>query len=176
MNKVGLIASSLLIAAALAASASASAAYTFLVSVEGQKTGKFQGEAGLDSKVPATAFSFSVRSPHDPGSGQASGKRQYSAITFTKPWGASSPQLFSAASNNELLKSVLFEFSQVDAKGVPQVYETITLTGASISGITRRASASTGEVEDISMLFTKIEIDDLPGKTTATDTWSVGAL
>jgi type VI secretion system secreted protein Hcp len=172
MNKVGLLASSLLIAAAVAASASASAAYSFLVTVTGQKTGKFKGP--LEGKIPAVAFSYSVRSPRDPASGQATGKRQHSPIAFTKTWDATSPQFFNSIVSNENLSSVLFEFSQPDAKGVSQVYQTIKLTNASVSGFTRRAGASSGptDLEDVSLTFQKIEITHVEGGITAVDDWN----
>lgn len=174
MNKIGLIASSLLVAAAVAASASASAAYSFLVTVEGSKQGPFKGESlakGEEGKIPASAFSFSLRTPRDPGTGQATGKRQYSAVSFTKAWGASSPQFFQAGSFNEVLKSVKFEFTQLDAKGAKQVYQTMTLTNAFIGGITRRAS-SAGELEEVSVTFQKIELVDNNGLTSFADTFT----
>jgi type VI secretion system secreted protein Hcp len=173
MNKLGLIASSLLVAAALVASASASAAsaYNFLVSAEGSKTGKFKGESlakGEEDKIPAVAFSFSVRIPQS--NGQASGKRQYSAVTFTKPWGASSPQFLQAAALSEVLKSVKFEFMQTDPlKGTRTAYQTMTLSNALVSGITRRAS-SAGELEDVSITFQKIELADAAGGAFFSDT------
>ena len=180
MNKIGWVASCLLVAAGVAASAPAVAAYNFLVSVEGMKQGKFLGESlakGEEGAVPAVAFSFSVRSPRDLATGQASGKRQYSAITFTKAWGASSPQFLASATSNEVLKSVLFRFYKVNADGVRGVYETIKLTNAQVSGVTRRAAAASGsnptELEDISMTFQRIETNDLVGKTSTSDDWSL---
>jgi type VI secretion system secreted protein Hcp len=171
MNKVGLLASSFLIAAAVAASTSASAAYSFLVTATGQRTGKFNGPVG--GKIPAIAFSYSVRSPRDPASGLATGKRQHSPIAFTKPWDATSPLFFNSIVSNENLPSVLFEFTQPDAKGLSQVYQTVKLTNASVSGITRRASASSGptDLEDITLTFQKIEITHVTGGITASDDW-----
>jgi len=170
MNKVGLLASSLLIAAAIAASASASAAYSFLVTVTGQKTGKFVGPS--NGKIPALAFSYSVRSPRDPASGQATGKRQHSPVAFTKPWDATSPLFFNSIVSNENLTSVLFEFSQPDDKGVSQVYQTVKLTNASVAGLTRRASAGATDLEDITLTFQNIEITHVTGGITASDSWA----
>ena len=68
----------------------------------------------------------------------------------------------------------MFEFSQPDAKGVSQVYQTIKLTNASVSGFTRRSSASAGptDLEDVSLTFQKIEITHVDGGITAADDWS----
>lgn len=178
MNKIGLLASSLLIAATVAASTSASAAYSFLVTATGQKSGKFKGP-GEGGKIPAVAFSYSVRSPRDAASGLATGKRQHSPVTFTKPWDATSPIFFNAIATNENLTSVLFEFSQPDIKGTSTVYQTVKLTNASVSGVTRRtaaAAAGATDLEDITLTFQKIEITHVAGGITASDDWEASAL
>lgn len=40
------------------------------------------------------AVTYSVKSPRDAASGQATGKRTHKPVTFVKEWGASTPQLF----------------------------------------------------------------------------------
>ncbi len=155
MNKIGLLASSLFVAATLAVAPAASAAYYFLVTADG-----IDGESiakGEEKAIQASAFSLSMRVPVS-ASGQASGKRQYSAATFTKKFGKASPQLWQNAALSKALKSVKIEFSQT-AAGVSSVYDTVTLTNVTVTGITRRASSG-GELEDVSLSFQKIEIAD----------------
>lgn len=120
--------------------------------------------------------------PTDPATGQVSGKRQHKPLTFTKQWGAASPQIFQAAVTNEVLKSVNFEFTSVAASGVETPMFTISLTNASISGFD--GSVQLGEVggpviddrelERVQFEFQKIAITSISGGTTATDDWEVG--
>jgi len=73
----------------------------------------------------------SVRvSPRDPASGLPTGKRQHKPISFLKEWGAATPQLFQALVTNENLKTVKFEFLQVD--------KTTGKEGGHPSGLRRR--------------------------------------
>lgn len=174
MRMVRFITSSLLLTAALGLSATASA-YQFFVTIEG-KSGPIKGEStqkGHEKSIVGNAFSYSVRAPRDLASGMASGKRQHGPVTFTKEWGAASPQLFQALVTNEVLKTVLFEFMQSAPTGEQQVYQTVTLTNASLSSLTRRASGANEphELEDIGMTFQKIEIEDKIGHASASDDW-----
>src|SRR5260221_8493409 len=101
-------------------------ARVFYVTIEGSRQGRFKGESTLANakgKIEGLTFSSEVASPRDVATGQASGKRIHSPITFTKQWGAASPQLFQAAVTNEILKSVLFEFVGTDKAGKELVFE-----------------------------------------------------
>jgi type VI secretion system secreted protein Hcp len=156
----------------------------FYVTVEGTKQGKFKGES-LQSKnankLDGVRFSYGVNSPRDAASGLATGKRIHKPVTFTKEWGASSPQFFQAATTNEVLKSVLFEFNKSNANGEEYVYYTVKLTNATVSNInyTEDSLAKSGDptnglqLEEISFTFQKIEIENKDGKTIAADDWSV---
>ena len=79
-----------------------------------------------------------------------------------------------------MLKSVLFEFVQKGPDGKEQVYQTILLRNALIvryraytpEGIpSRGAQAGSDELEDVSMRFQSIEIENKLGKTSATADW-----
>jgi len=160
----------------------ANAAREFYVTIEGVQQGKFKGESlsqKQKDKIPAISFDYNVTSPRDVATGQVSGKRQHSPIKITKEWGAATPQLFQALTNNEALKSVLFEFVRPTAQGSEEVYQTIKLTNAAISSIrwyTGEAKSGTGassqnqrELEEISFTFQQIEIENKPGGTMASD-------
>src|SRR5262249_49700150 len=114
-------------------------------------------------------------SPRDPATGLPTGKRQHHAITFVKNWGAATPQVFQALVNNETLKTVLFEFSRADPTGKEFVFQTVTLTNASVSGVKEytqpNARGGTDNFDLVSLTFQKIEITNNDGKTTATDDW-----
>jgi type VI secretion system secreted protein Hcp len=160
-------------------------ANTFYVSIEGEKQGKFKGEAAFSKlatgKITGVGFFMETISPRDLATGQASGKRQHKPIRFTKEWGAASPQLYEALANNEVLKSVLFEFVRTDSKGSEEVHYTIKLTNASVSRVASffDLTSKTGtrfdghELEQIELVFETIEIEDKAGGTTATDDWTV---
>jgi type VI secretion system secreted protein Hcp len=160
-------------------------ANAFYVSIEGEKQGKFKGEAAFSKfgagKITGVAFFMETLSPRDLATGQASGKRQHKPIRFTKEWGAASPQLYQALVTNEVLKSVLFEFVRTDSKGAEEVHYTIKLTNASIARVasifdltSRTGSRFDGhELEQIDLTFESIELEDKVGKTTANDDWVV---
>ena len=157
-------------------------ALEFHVTVTGTKQGKFKGESPKDKhkeKFTGLGFEYSVASPRDLASGQASGKRQHTPIKVVKEWGASSPQFFQACTTNEVLPEVNFEFSKTDANGEETVFYTIKLTNASVSKITQFTShpeahqdpMPTRYLESLEFTFQKIEIDSKTGKTAAVDDW-----
>ena len=154
-------------------------AYEFYVTIEGTKQGRLAGEskrAVHKGKLPGIGFSYEVKSPRDTASGQASGKRQHGAVTFTKEWGAASPQLFSALVSNEVIKSALFEFVRTNEIGVEHVFHTIKLTNASVTAIHQYIAAQedidldNAELEDVALTFRGIEMTNVDAKTTASDT------
>jgi type VI secretion system secreted protein Hcp len=161
------------------------------ISIKGKKQGQFKGEGIQDKRkdkwMPVLAFGYAVQSPRDAATGQARGKRQHKPIVITKEWGAATPQLFQALTTNETLDSVEIEFEKVNANGEEYVYHTIKLTNASIfeirqytreyqlqAGQTSKhpGGIDTGELEDVSFTFQKIEMENKDGKTTSADDWS----
>lgn len=163
-------------------------AYEFYVTIEGTKQGKFKGESIRDAhkaKLGGLTYNHEITSPRDVATGQASGKRQHGPITFTKEWGPSTPQIFSALTKNEVLKSVLFEFIQTTAEGAEIVYHTVKLTNATVSKVRyitgkdesassakTTATYDTHELEEVSLTYQKIEIENKIGKTMADDDWT----
>jgi type VI secretion system secreted protein Hcp len=172
--------------------AQAKAAYEFYVYIEGTKQGRFKGDAIFTAKGPqdkvrqeritGVRFQYSVLSPRDVATGQASGRRTHQPIVITKPWGISSPQIFQACVTNEVLKSVLIEFWRTNPNGEGYLYQTIRLTNSTVASIRQYANvANPGEpayplgLEDISFTFQKIEIFNKDGNTQAMDEWSMTA-
>ena len=154
-----------------------SMAYEFYVTIEGAKQGKFKGDGRSKAhkdQITGLAFDYEVISSRDPASGQATGKRQHKPVTITKRWGAATPQLFQALITNEVLTSVRIEFVKTSSAGKEYVYHKIKLTDATISDIHQHAAAETRELEEVSFTFRKIEIENVDGRTAATDDWSSG--
>ncbi len=162
----------------------------FGVSIEGMKQGKFKGEGfepKFKDKIVGIAFGYEVQSPIDNASGQATGKRQHHPVWFVKEWGAASPQIFQALVTNEVLKSVIFEFYKKTVKGAEEIYFTIKLTNASISGLRllkgndgstcqmpgASLAGSSKELDLVTLTFQRIDIESKTGKTTASDSWRI---
>lgn len=155
-------------------------AYEFYVTVEGAKQGKFAGETTREAhqgKLAGIAFHYGVESPRDAASGMASGRRTHHPVVLTKEWGASTPQFVTALCTNEALKSVLFEFVNINPNGEEYVFHTVKLTNANVSGIEQYVEEDSlpGDphepraLERISLVFQHIEIENKDGKTMAVD-------
>ncbi len=156
-------------------------AYEFYVTIEGTKQGKFKGESIRDqhkNKIEGLAFEWKIQSPRDVATGLPSGKRQHGPIKITKEWGAASPQIFQALVTNEVLKSVLFEFIRTGDPGEEFVHHTIKILNATVSeqkptiSMTKHEEhADVHELEEVSFTYQRVEIENIPGKTMATDDW-----
>jgi type VI secretion system secreted protein Hcp len=151
----------------------------FHVSIQGKKQGQFKGEATQTARKDKWIQGLRFYSQADfVVTGQTLGKRTHSPITFTKEWGAASPQIYTALATHEELPSVVFEFTKTNQMGVEYVYQTITLTNAVIVSVKQYIGVSMGgdppngyPLEDVSFVFQKIDIENKDGKTMATDMW-----
>ena len=78
---------------------------------------------------------------------------------------------------NEILKSVLFEFVGVDKSGKEVIFETIKLTNATVADLKRTVDEHTPEgargIDQVALVFQKIEITETGSKTTASDDWQL---
>lgn len=166
-------------------------AYQLYFTVEATKQGKLKGEIATPAhkdKMGGLSFQYAIEAPHDPASGQPSGKRHHSAITVVKEWGAATPQLFQALVANETLKKVVFEFFQVSkATGKEEAFYRVTLDDATVSAIKQYTGAATesssssakhstygassNELEAVSFTFQKILVEHLLAKTAGADDW-----
>lgn len=164
-------------------------AYEFYVQIEGKTQGPFKGESGRTARaewLTGLSFSHQIQSPRDVSTGRASGKRQHGPITFTKEWGAATPQIMQALCNNEMLASVKFEFIHTNDEGIEEVYHKVTLTNATIAKVvyqtgggtvggesTARSTSAydTMEVEAVSLTYQRIDNENVTGSTMAADDW-----
>jgi type VI secretion system secreted protein Hcp len=160
------------------------AAPPIAVEIDGIKQGRFKADSPRGTQ--ALRLIYEAKSPRDPATGQASGKRQHGPVCFTKELGASSPQLFQSLVTNEVLKSVLFRYLKTNPNGEEYVYYTLKLTNATIanykqiSGYTDSATTATAKhaalydtstQEEVCLVFQRIEMQSLDGKTMAMDDW-----
>ncbi len=149
-------------------------AYEFYVTIEGSKSGFIRGDVakrGYEGRIAGLALDYEVMSGQSHNaSDPATGKHQHSPITITKRWDTATPQLFQALVTEEVLKSVVIEFEQVTPQvGKNFTYHTVKLTNAFITHIHQHATAETGELEDVSIVFQKIEIENKISKMTVAD-------
>jgi type VI secretion system secreted protein Hcp len=153
--------------------------------VKGTKQGQFKGESQEARRrdwMVVVSFTMDVVSPHDPATGQPSGRRLWKPVTIVKEWGAASPQGLTACATNELLSEVLIEFTKPNGTNEEFVYQTVTLTNAMITEVSRFAGhidtqnvASSGVeglgFEKWSFTFNEIQVIDNDGKTSFSDHW-----
>jgi type VI secretion system secreted protein Hcp len=145
------------------------------MSVDATKQGKLKGTSNRDrwkDQTTVLAFSYSVSAPRDLATGQTSGKRQHAPFVLTIENGASAPQLFSAATTNEVLTRVVISTVETSADGAEIVREVFTLTSAVVAKWEYVRDTSGPDTVRITLIFRKIEIEDKVGKTMAVDDWS----
>ena len=165
----------LALAAALGAGPSR-AASQILVTITGAKQGVFHGSAPHD-QIRVIKYSDAVTSPRDAISGQATGHHLYQPVMFEKVWDAGTTQIAQALITNETLRSVVFDFYTATADGVETLQFRVTLTNALITAIHRHTAAGDMApgvqtdprlLEDISLTFQKITIQDVSTAATGT--------
>jgi type VI secretion system secreted protein Hcp len=147
----------------------------YTVAIEGTRQGVFKGEgngARNRDKLIGLDFAYELLSPRDAATGQATGRRQHKPVVITKEVGAASPQLFSAAATNEVLKTVTIEFLGRNPNGEEFVTYSIKLTNATIA-VLRQFQAEGKLLEAVEFSLQKIEVSCPSAKTTATDDWAV---
>jgi type VI secretion system secreted protein Hcp len=130
------------------------------------------------------AQEIQFESVRDAASGLPSGKRQHKPITITQEIGASTPNLFSAASRNEVFSAINLNFLKASNPAQPEtLYYTITLTNALVTGYRRRhtehgkvrqSGINTREVEEFDLVFQQITFTNVTGSKTASDDWLSG--
>jgi type VI secretion system secreted protein Hcp len=158
--------------------------FQYYVSVKGSKQGQFKSETKKqgrsDKWMECIAFKMGSAVPYDANSGGTSGHRQHKPISFTKEWGASSPLFLNAHWTNETLTEVIVECVGRDSTGAKEVVtERITLTNAVVVEAVRYSAQSakeasrhdTDHLEDYSLRFQKIMVENIAGGTSATDDW-----
>ncbi len=106
--------------------------------LEGERQGPIAGscdQAGRENSILVQALEHNVYIPHDPQSGQPTGKRVHEAIKITKVIDKSSPLLFQALTSGERMKDVTIKLYRIDRTGAEEHYYTINLEDAVIVAI-----------------------------------------
>ncbi|MEP6675939.1 MAG: type VI secretion system tube protein TssD [Ferruginibacter sp.] len=143
------------------------------MSVEGMQQGNFKGETlrtGMANKMELKGFDFEINLPIDPVTGQTSGKRQRPPIIIRKQFGAASLQFQQSITRNENIKTIIIEFYASDQSGHISIINTIKLTNCrfvhiqqSINNTTASTTLKDGMMEEIKIVYQKIETTDQTG-------------
>jgi type VI secretion system secreted protein Hcp len=144
------------------------------ITIEGTKQGKFKGSSnikGREDAIEISSYKLAIKSPRDAGSGLPTGKRQYQAISFKKAVDASSPQFMQALTSNEVLKSVVISFYGPAQDGRERVYQTVTLTNATLSAWSQDFESG-DDMENVELVFENIQLESNTGGTAANDSWA----
>jgi len=165
--------------------------YLFL---EGEKLGKFECDFTKEHKndlvkggIPFLSFASEVNAPRDIATNQASGRRQFKAVVFTKQLDSTSPMFWQAITQNELIKKAEFRFFRITKTNSMELYYTVTLEKANLSSVkmimateseggdAARTSVGSGLYaarEEIALHFEKIAWEHKIAKKMAEDAWA----
>ncbi|MGA2985520.1 MAG: type VI secretion system tube protein TssD [Terriglobia bacterium] len=146
-------------------------AFEAYVSIKGSKQGQFKGESTKNERkykwMPILEFEYSVQTPLDAATGQASGKRRWGTIKITKEVGIATPQIYQAVTSNETIQSAQIDFARPDGNGKEAVYQTIQLTNGAIVGYKTYHGNSQGSgpkrVQRLEDLILEFEIEFVTG-------------
>ncbi len=153
------------------------------LSLKGAKQGQIKGsvtQKGREGMILVCAYHHEIVSPRDAASGMATGKRMHKPLTITKEIDKSTPLLFTALINNEMITEFVLRFWTPDAQGagVEKQYFTIKLTNAFIVSIGEDMALNKIEpgiklpvLEQVAFVYQNIEWTWTDGGITASDDW-----
>jgi type VI secretion system Hcp family effector len=163
-------------------------------SIGGAIHGMSHGNTTITPRNLASAL-FTVKAQYDQRAGLVSGKRQHSPLVIVKKTDSSSPNLFQHANANSVLPSIIITILRASdlasgkvagrpsSGGGETVVARITLTNATISDIHRytpalgghhSSSHDTNQLEEIELVFQKIDLTNVGGSTSSNDDWKTG--
>lgn len=150
--------------------------WRLVVTIEGAR-GRLRGELGdpRQGRMRARTFASALRCLRDAAAGGGGGRRQHQPLTFTKDAGPATPALAQVACSGEVLRWVLFEFSDSLDGGQEEVVFAIKLLDATISG--HRMLLAEGEParplgEEVDLTYRRIEWEHRGARTMSADEWA----
>jgi len=135
---------------------------------------------GRENSIECLSFFDSVRTAREASSGMASGERTYEPVKILKRIDKSSPLLFKALTNNEVIEGQ-FKFYRPNpaGDGTTQHFYTVEIQEGRIATITREspdvidpASATSPPTEEVSFVFGYIRMCYEPDGIEHVDHWS----
>jgi type VI secretion system secreted protein Hcp len=104
----------------------------------GAKQGEITGsvtQKGREGKIMVIAVSHGIMSPHDPGTGEVTGKRQHGPLVLTKEVDRATVPLRSMLVDNEVAKQWELQFWRYSVTAAETQYFTIALSDAMVVSI-----------------------------------------
>lgn len=154
--------------------------------LKGQKQGEIKGsviQKGREGKIAVIAVEHALSVPRDAATGQATGKRMHRPFSVTKALDASTPLLYSALVNNELMTEFELQFWTPQARagagsGIEVQHYTVRLFNARLVDSRFHLPDNRNpdllkytEYEELSFVYGRIEWTWVAGGITADDVW-----
>lgn len=154
----------------------------FHMSLTGETQGNISAKActiqGRENTILCQALNHELYIPRDPQTGLPTGKRVHQPLTITKAFDRSSPLLYEALTNGEVMREVKLEFYRIAPSGKEEVYFTITLKNAIIVSIKAwvpnaldPSRESFTHMEDVSFTYRDITWEHNIDGTMGDDSW-----
>jgi len=135
-------------------------------------------QEGHENEAIVQAFQHEVIIPRDPQSGQPTGQRVHQPVVLTKIFDKSSPLLYNALCNGEVLSKVEIKWWRTAMDGMQEHYFTHVLTDAVLVDIKAfmpncqdPGQAHFTHLEELSMSYRRIEWTHEVAGTTGEDDW-----
>ena len=150
------------------------------LTITGEEQGQIEGSCELEDRegtILVQAFDHVVEIPTDER-GVASGRRTHRPLTITKEIDKSTPMLYQALCNNELLTEVRLDWYRYSGTGEHELYFTMTMQNAFITrihpwfpNVLDRANENLKHMEDLSISYEKIIWTWVPDGIEFEDAW-----
>jgi type VI secretion system secreted protein Hcp len=135
-------------------------------------------QKGREGKIYVFAAFHSVVCPRDPASGRPTGKRVHKPFVCSKEVDRSTPLLYTLLTENENIREAKIDFWTPTPTGLEKLYYSVTLTNATICGITAKMPnnripklARLGAYEEVAFVYQKIMWTWTDGGVSASDDW-----
>jgi type VI secretion system secreted protein Hcp len=148
--------------------------------ITGETQGLIEGSCNITDRedtILVQAFDHTVEIPTD-NRGVASGRRTHRPMTITKEIDRSSPMLYFALCNNEMLSEVILNWYRLDGTGEHELYYTIHMENAFITRVhpwmpnaLDRKNENMKHMEDVSIAYEKIIWTWVDGGVQFEDAW-----
>ena len=135
------------------------------LTITGEEQGLIEGSCELEERegtILVQAFDHTVEVPTD-DRGVASGNRVHRPMTITKEIDRSTPMLYQALCNGELLTEVKLDWYRIDGTGMQELYFSMLMENALITrihpwvpNVLDRKNETLKHMEDISISYEKI--------------------
>lgn len=134
---------------------------------------------GREGAIEVLYYQQAVSSLKDAGSGMATGKRQYTPIVIRKRIDKSTPLLFKALVQNEVVNAII-KFWRPTSNGGEEQFFTVTITSGRVAGIEdylpeifkTGSEASVQPLEQVSLTFSTITWTWTDGGIEYSDSWN----